>query len=90
MKFKHRSAKLLVSLAASGGIIAITAAPASAGSGGTQGPGRCGYPPGAEISYWAQTPGANAGPNSPLAWYNAPGTPNAPGQAIQHICDPGG
>ena len=85
MSFKHRTPKVLVSLAASGGVIAIMAAPASAGPGGTQGPGTCGIPPGPFLK--PQPLGApNAGPNGQTRWATAPGAPNAPGQAVVNVC----
>lgn len=84
MSFKRRTAKVLVSLAAAGGVIATMAAPASAGPGGTHGPGTCGFPPGPLLR--PQIPGsANAGPNGPQ-WNTAPGAPNAPGQAVVNVC----
>ena len=90
MKVKHRAARLLVSVAAAGAVIAITSAPAWAGQGGTQGPGTCGAPPGVTaIAPSAKIPGSNGGPNAIPPWTVNPGAPNAPGQAVQFFCQPG-
>ena len=55
------------------------------------GPGACDFPPGGpgtgtSISLFAKAPGPNAGPNSLTIWGGAPGTPNAPGQAVKDVC----
>jgi hypothetical protein len=62
---------------------------AFAGAGGTKGPGDCGFAPGQDISAVAKDPGPNAGPNGAV-WFVATGDPNAPGQAVQNVCNPGG
>lgn len=44
----------------------------------------CGFAPGEIHSLFArETDGANAGPHAEVSWGGAPGTPNAPGQAVR-------
>jgi len=83
-----RFRKMTVGVALVVGVVAIPATAASAGPGGTKGPGDCNASPGAAtIHHFAQDDGPNAGPNSdPLLWDNAPGTPNSPGQAVKNVC----
>jgi hypothetical protein len=59
---------------------------ATAGNGGTKGPGGCNLAPGSDISQDAQQPGPNAGPNGTTTWFVAPGAPSSPGQAVKFVC----
>ena len=57
-----------------------------AGAASAQGPGTCNFAPGASISVFAKFPGSNAGPNNETNRFNAPGTPESPGQAVKAFC----
>jgi hypothetical protein len=68
--------------------VTIPAGVASAGPGGTKGPGDCEEAVGKEVlSIVAKFPGPNAGPKrTDLPRWGTPPAPNAPGQEIKETC----
>jgi hypothetical protein len=68
--------------------VTIPIGAATAGPGGTKGPGDCAESPGSVFSVTAEAAGfSNAGPNSFSGWALPP-APNAPGQAVKAVCFP--
>jgi hypothetical protein len=68
--------------------VTIPVSVASAGPGGTKGPGNCEESPGSVFSATAKFAGfSNAGPSG-VTWGRPPAAPNAPGQAVKDACFP--
>jgi hypothetical protein len=68
--------------------VTIPIGAATAGPGGTKGPGNCAESPGSVFSVSARAADfSNAGPNSFSGWALPP-APNAPGQAVKAVCFP--
>jgi hypothetical protein len=65
------------------GAVTLPVGAASAGPGGTQGPGGCLENPGGLVRL--QNP-PRGGPNTSVVWSAAPGAPNTPGQAVKNVC----
>jgi hypothetical protein len=79
--------KGLVGATVTGALLIISPAIASAGTGGSQGPGTCAAAPGsAFVAPAAQEAGPNAGPNGFTWGPTRDGVPPVPGQAIIGVC----